>query len=122
MNILLLGFMGTGKSTIAPFLASHFALEVVSTDQLVEEKIGESISEIFRTKGEVEFRCAERTVLLELIGRESLLIDCGGGITLDPKNREILTSLGTTICLTCSPKILEKRLVDTQRPLLSEGD
>ena len=79
-NIVLIGFMGAGKSTISDFLRTVFAMEVVEMDQIIAERQGMSISDIFETYGEEYFRDLETNLLIEMQSRTNVVISCGGGV------------------------------------------
>ena len=81
-NIVLIGFMGAGKSTIAGTLSEMYGLEVVEMDQLISERENMSIPMIFETRGEEYFRNLETELLIELQDRKNVVISCGGGVPL----------------------------------------
>ncbi len=121
-NIILIGFMGTGKTVTGRVLADRTGLELVDMDSLIEERAGKLISEIFATDGESGFRKLERALAHELSQREGLIISTGGGVVLDPANLADFSRSGLVVCLTASPETVFQRLEnDTTRPLLS-GD
>jgi shikimate kinase len=121
-NIILIGFMGTGKTVTGRVLADRTGLELVDMDSLIEERAGKPISEIFATDGESGFRKLERALAHELSQREGLIISTGGGVVLDPSNLADFNRSGLVVCLTASPDTVFQRLEnDTTRPLLS-GD
>ena len=78
-NIVLIGFMGAGKSTISEFLKTVFAMEVIEMDQIIAERQGMSISDIFETYGEEYFRDLETSLLIEMQSKKNMVISCGGG-------------------------------------------
>src|SRR6187399_1176730 len=84
-NIVLTGFMGTGKTTVGRLLAARLGYEFVDTDEAIVERHGE-IADIFRTRGEEAFRQIERQLAAELASRERLVISTGGRMMLDPDN------------------------------------
>lgn len=121
-NIVLIGFMGTGKTVTGRVLAEKTGMELVDMDSIIEERAGKPISEIFAAEGEPAFRKMERALANELSQREGLIISTGGGVVLDPDNMADFNSSGLVVCLTASPEIIFQRLEnDTTRPLLS-GD
>lgn len=121
-NIILIGFMGTGKTVTGRVLAEQTGLELVDMDSIIEERAGRPISEIFATDGEAEFRKLERALTHELSQRQGLIISTGGGIVLNPDNLADFEKTGLVVCLTASPETIFQRLEnDTTRPLLS-GD
>ena len=86
MNLSLIGFMGTGKSTIASRLAENLGFNLIDTDALIEKKASKSIKEIFSDDGESEFRRLESQILEGLNGKERMVIATGGGIVKNQKN------------------------------------
>jgi len=121
-NIVLIGFMGTGKTVTGRVIAERTGMELVDMDSIIEERAGKPISDIFATDGEPAFRRMERELARELSQREGLIISTGGGIILNPDNTADLEKTGLTVCLTASPETIFQRLEnDTTRPLLS-GD
>jgi shikimate kinase / 3-dehydroquinate synthase len=124
-NIVLTGFMGTGKTTVGRLLAERLGYEFVDTDQLIEKRHGK-IAEIFRTRGEDAFRRIERELAAELADRDRLVISTGGRLMLDPRNVTNLTRKGRVFCLVATPdEILDRVTSDlssAERPLLSVPD
>ena len=124
-NIILEGFMGSGKTTVSELLADKLELELLDTDQAIEEAEGRSISDIFAEDGEEAFRGME-TQLLEMVASEHLrdmVISLGGGLPLREENRELLKKSGKVIYLRTSPETVFKRLEgDDTRPLLQTED
>ncbi|MFV1993797.1 MAG: shikimate kinase [Verrucomicrobiales bacterium] len=122
-NVILIGFMGSGKSTVGRLLGRSLGYEVVDTDHLVVEGEGRPIAEIFADLGESGFRDLETAALESLRGREGLVIATGGGIVLRPKNRNLLGSLGYTVWLNADEEAICKRVSRSRkRPLLEAGD
>jgi shikimate kinase len=121
-NIILVGFMGTGKTATGRLLAERTGMELVDMDALIEERQGKTIPEIFAADGEPAFRSMERRLVEELSKRSGLVISTGGGIVLNPDNTADFEKTGLVVCLTASPETIFQRLEkDTTRPLLS-GD
>jgi len=121
-NIILVGFMGTGKTVTGLVLAEQTGLELVDMDSIIEERAGKPISEIFATDGEATFRAMERELVQELAQRDGLIVSTGGGIVLDPDNITDFEKTGLVICLKASPEMIFQRVEkDTSRPLLA-GD
>ena len=121
-NIVLIGFMGAGKSLVAKKLAIVLKREIVETDKSIEERERRTISEIFRDTGEPYFRKVEKEVISEVSRKKNLIIDCGGGAVLDKDNRENLRKRGFLIYLAATPEVIYGRIKhQTHRPLLS-GD
>jgi len=119
-NVILTGFMATGKTTIGRLLARQLGYEFVDTDHLAEDRIGQSIADIFREKGETAFRALEVEIARELGGRQGLVIATGGGLLLNPANVASLEEQGQIFCLVATPQtILERASGDaTVRPLI----
>lgn len=122
-NIVLIGFMGTGKTTIATQLARSLRMRYVSTDDLIEKREKRTINEIFTTDGEEYFRDVESAVVRDLSGQEGLVIDTGGGIVIRPENIEALKASGIVICLAADEEaIMERTKKYKHRPLLNVED
>lgn len=121
MLIALIGFMGSGKSTVGRELARKMAYLFVDTDEEIERKAKKSIPEIFEEHGEKYFRRLEEEVLSEIIeNNEEMVISTGGGIVLSERNRRILREKTITILLQAGVEELYNRLKDeTNRPLLA---
>ncbi len=120
-NIVLIGFMGTGKSSVAKALEREYGYRLVDTDERIALIEGMSIAEIFKKKGEEGFRRLETELIKnELMGLSGVVISCGGGMPLKKENRKLLKSVGTVIWLKASAQEILKRLAgDTKRPLLA---
>jgi dihydroorotase len=122
-NIVLMGFMGTGKSTVGRALARQLGLQFLDMDTLIEERAGKPISRIFAEDGEPHFRAMERALSQELAQRRGLVIACGGGVVLNPDNIRDYGRTGLVVCLTATPEVIFKRTAkDRNRPLLEEED
>ncbi|MFC1532897.1 3-dehydroquinate synthase [Thermodesulfobacteriota bacterium] len=120
-NIILTGFMATGKTTVGKLLAEQLGYEFVDTDELIEASSGKTIAEIFREKGEQAFRKMESDLARDLADKEGLVISTGGRLMLDSDNAEVLSRRGRVFCLVATPEeILERAEHDTgmRRPLL----
>ena len=121
-NIVLVGFMGTGKTTVGQLLAQQTHLPLVDMDALIEERAGKPITAIFAQDGEPHFRLLEREITQELSALEGQIISTGGGIVLNPDNLSDYQKNGLVICLLASAdEILTRVKHDDTRPLL-EGD
>jgi shikimate kinase len=122
-NIILIGFMGVGKTEIGRALAAKLKLEFIDTDLMIEESEKRSISEIFEADGEKHFRDLETKLLISLKGSEKHVIATGGGIVLREENVKALKALGPIILITSDPEVIEKRLAEkSDRPLLNVAD
>ncbi|MGI6659411.1 MAG: shikimate kinase [Dethiobacteraceae bacterium] len=121
-NLVLIGFMGTGKTEVGKLLASSLNRRLVDTDQLIVDRAGITIAEMFAQHGEPYFRRQEKAVIAELCQQKGLVISTGGGAILDPDNVAQLRAAGLVIWLDASVAELERRLADDQsRPLLAGG-
>jgi shikimate kinase len=118
-SIVLIGFMGSGKSSVGRCLQRQLGLDRVDTDELVATKMGMSIPEIFPDHGEPRFRDVESEVLRELELHRAAIIVTGGGTILKTENVAILKNLGAVVWLDASEEILFKRAMrKNDRPLL----
>lgn len=123
-NIVLTGFMGTGKSTVGRLLAKELQYNFVDTDSLIEQRCGMSIPDFFETKGEQLFRQLETEVTRELSTCSSQVISTGGGLILNPENVVILNPVSHIFCLVASPEEVLSRVSkgnNGERPLLAGG-
>ena len=120
-NIILIGYMGCGKTTVGKNLARITGYTFTDTDELIEKQQERTISDIFATDGEEAFREMETMLLEQLIQDKctQLVISTGGGTPLREKNRNLLAELGTVIYLQTKPQTVYDRIKDdTKRPLL----
>jgi shikimate kinase len=119
-NIFLIGFMGTGKSTIACELKKMLDLELVDMDQMIVEKQGMPIAKIFEEYGEDYFRNVETNTLIELQKSTGLLVSCGGGVVVRDENANHMRKSGRVVLLTALPETILKRVKDSNaRPILN---
>lgn len=120
-NIVLIGFMGCGKTTVGEKLAADLSFVFLDTDQYIEEKEAMTINDIFATKGEEYFRGLETSSLEELVQRtEKSIVSSGGGLPLRKENAELLQKLGFVVYLRVQKEtVLERLEGDTTRPLLA---
>ena len=102
-NLVLTGFMGTGKTTVGRILAERLGYTFVDTDEVIESRAG-PISEIFEQRGEAGFRVLERDVARELADRRGLVIATGGRMMLDPTCRACLEPAADVVCLVGRPR------------------
>lgn len=122
-NIALIGFMGTGKSSVARLLADQLHYSFLDTDELIESRTGKSVAVIFAEDGEAAFRQLEREVVAELSSRNRCIISTGGGLGANESNLTSLKEHSLVVCLWASPdKIWERVRNQTHRPLLREAD
>ncbi|GAB4571311.1 MAG: shikimate kinase [Anaerolineae bacterium] len=123
MNLILTGFMGTGKSTVGRLAAARLGLPFIDMDAEIEHRAGMPITAIFATQGEAAFRHMERELARELAAHDNTVIATGGGALIDPVNRELLEANGLIICLSAAPVVLAERLAaSADRPLLQHPD
>ena len=122
MNLVLIGYRGTGKSTVAELLATRLGWRAVSTDAHVVEKAQRAIPDIVARDGWEHFRDLETEVCLALKEQDRLVIDTGGGMILRPDNVEALKPNGLVFWLTATISTITRRISeDTQRPALTAG-
>lgn len=118
-NIYLIGFMGSGKSTISDYLTAHYGMEKIEMDQRIAQNEGMSISEIFETHGEEYFRNLETELLRGLQDKKNVVVSCGGGTPMRECNVTQMKKNGKVVLLTASPETIYERVKDSNdRPLL----
>ena len=124
-TLVLIGFMGSGKSTIGRKLHEQLGYQLIDTDVLIEERQGISISKIFADQGEPAFRDMETALLQELVANPpaNRIVSTGGGIILREENRKLLQELGFVVWLKApDAEILERTKRNNDRPLLQTED
>ena len=124
-NIILTGFMATGKTTVGKLLARHLNYEFVDTDELIVQRAGMSVADIFQKKGEDVFRKLESDLAGELGQKEGLVVSTGGGMMLNPANSKALSLNGQVFCLVATPEEIFNRVSKdrhVKRPLLETSD
>jgi len=122
MGVSLIGFMASGKSTVAAVLAQRLRLPWVDLDQLIEQREGETIAALFENRGEPGFRVAERAALDAVLMGPPVVLACGGGLACQPGALEALEAWGTTIYLDVPLAVLQQRVTDsTTRPLWDDA-
>lgn len=122
MNIVLIGYRGTGKSIVAQILAERLGITHVGMDARIVEMAGMSIPEIVEKYGWSKFRDMESDVARELAGRDNIIVDTGGGVIERPENMVSLQRNGRVIWLKASTDTIVKRIQgDTERPSLTGG-
>jgi len=124
-NIVLIGFMGSGKSTVGRELHQRLGYPLIDMDRMIEELIGKKITEIFKEEGEAAFRDFETLQLLEIAKQtdRSQIISTGGGVVNRPENRVLLRNLGYVVWLHAPEEVIYERTSRNQdRPLLNHMD
>ena len=122
MNIFLIGFMGTGKSTISAVLGKELSTEVIEMDELIVKRQGMPISQIFETRGEEYFRELETGLLVELQQRDGVIVSCGGGTPMRECNVAEMKKSGIIVLLTARPEtIFERVRYSHNRPLIEHN-
>lgn len=120
-RIFLIGYMGSGKSTVGKKLAAKIGYDFIDLDKFIETEYKQTISEIFATKGEKEFRAMEHNALKKLIEKNKLVVACGGGTPCYYNNMELMNNHGMTVYLKMSSDSLVNRLSNAknERPLIA---
>ena len=120
-NLILLGMMAVGKTTIGKIVAKSKGMDFVDTDSGVENKLSMTISEIFKKKGEDFFRAEEEKVVLKILERNNCVIALGGGVFINKKLREVILKSSISFWLDINTKTLNKRVKwNRKRPLLKK--
>ena len=121
-NLVLIGFMGAGKTTISDYFNTMFAMDVIEMDQVIARREGMTIPDIFEVHGEEYFRDCETNLLIELQERRNVVISCGGGVPMRERNVAEMKKNGRVILLTAAPEtILDRVKDDHNRPLLENN-
>lgn len=121
-NIVLIGFMGAGKSTVSEYLSRKYNMDTVEMDQIIAEREKMSISDIFSVHGEEYFRDLETKMLIEMQAKTNTVISCGGGVPMRERNVKEMKKNGCVVLLTATPETILERVKDNHdRPLL-EGN
>jgi shikimate kinase len=122
MNVILTGFMGTGKSSVGKLLAAQLNFTFRDLDALIVAQEGRSINSIFSINGESYFRTVESTVLKHVLQKSSQVVSTGGGAVILKENRDLMRQFGVVINLVASPATILLRLQDDdERPLLRDS-
>ena len=126
MNLVLVGYRCTGKTTIGRLLAARLGWPLVDTDTLIQERAGKSIKEIVASDGWPEFRRLECETIAEVAAADRQVVSAGGGAILDAANRKALRASGRVVWLTAAPETIWQRLqadpkTAAERPNLTEG-
>ena len=120
MNVVLVGYRGTGKSVVAQQLAVRLGLKVVSLDEELQQKAGKGIPEVVQERGWPGFRDLEEEVVRAFAARDGQVIDCGGGVIEREANFDTLRAAGPVVWLKASPQTIVDRIAgDDQRPSLT---
>jgi shikimate kinase len=118
-NVVLIGFMGAGKSSVGRLVADRLGFQLLDTDREITRRTGRTISEIFQSDGETAFRAIESEALVQLEDRERLVISTGGGVVTEPRNHDVLRKLGFVVWLDADEETIFRRVSRNQkRPLL----
>lgn len=121
-NVILTGFMGTGKTSLGKLLATRLGRPFVDIDKKIEDEANLSIPKIFEEFGEEHFRALEKSAVKELSERRGLVIATGGGTIKDEENLQLLKNSGVMICLTTEPEEIFARTARRgERPVLDGG-
>ncbi len=120
MKIFLIGFMGSGKTTIGRRFAGMIGFDFVDTDRFIEMKNGITVADVFAQYGEAAFRSMEQDILIELQQRDFVVVSTGGGLPCYNNNMELMLNSGKVVYLKTSPQVLARRLMHshTERPLI----
>ncbi len=122
-NLVLTGFMGTGKTSLGKLLAEKLGRGFVDLDQKIEQDTGMTIPQIFEKYGEKYFRELEKNAVKEVAARKNLVIATGGGTVKDEENIKLLKESGVMVCLTTEPEEIFRRTERRgERPVLDAGD
>ncbi len=122
-NIVLIGFMGTGKTSVGKQLAAKLKRPLVDIDHFIEQKEKAKIRDIFEARGEAHFRALEKEAVAVAARGQGQVITTGGGVVLDAENVRMLKETGILVALEASPETIYKRVKDSRhRPLLKGDD
>jgi shikimate kinase len=118
-NLVLVGFMGSGKTDAGKLEAARLRMTFVDMDQILEQRHGQTISKIFETKGEAFFRQQELALVREVAAKQNQVIATGGGVVLNPNNLRDFNNTGVVICCWVDAKVAHERTKDSKHsPLL----
>lgn len=110
MNLVLIGYRGTGKTSVGPLLAERLGWKFIDADPYLEAKAGRSIKEIFATQGEPVFRDLEASVIAELAAGDSQVLALGGGAVMREETRRVVSECGKSVWLQASPETIYARI------------
>jgi len=120
-TLVLVGLMGTGKSTVGRIVAEHLDAEFYDSDEVIEERTGRTVREIFETDGEAAFRVLESEALEEALAHDGNVVAAAGGVVLNPKHRAWLADQDWVFWLRARPEtIVDRALRGDHRPLLAD--
>lgn len=127
MTLSLIGYRGSGKSTVGAQLAARLNYDFIDSDEVIEQRAGKSIAAMFAEGGEANFRKLESQVIAELLLRSNLVLATGGGAILDPLSRTAMKLTGPVVWLQANPTVLLSRIEADEttvqrRPPLTPGD
>lgn len=123
VNLYLVGFMGTGKTTVGRAVAMRLGFQALDSDYEIERRMGRTVAQIFARDGEAAFRAMERKFIESGHPDRGVVVACGGGLVVQPGMLELLQSKGVVICLHATPETILQRTAPTRvRPLLEVGD
>jgi len=122
-NLALIGFMGTGKSSVGQIIAHQLHFDLLDTDQMIESRTGRTVAEIFARDGEPAFREMESVVVEELRSHTKTVISTGGGLPINDANLASLKTHALVVCLWASAETIWERVrSQSHRPLLDDPD
>jgi shikimate kinase len=122
-NIVIAGFMASGKTTVGKLLEELTGKKLIDTDSMIEEKTGMGITEIFEKNGEEYFRCLERSTVADAASQQNRIVAVGGGAVLDERNVETLKTKGVIYLLEVAPGEVSRRAgTGEERPLLGKDE
>jgi shikimate kinase len=122
-HVFIVGFMGSGKSTVGRMVAARMGMPFIDLDAQIVERENADIADIFADRGEPAFRQLEHEALGALLGQPPHVVACGGGVVVDDRNRVLLKALGTVVYLRVTAEEALARIGSTEgRPLLSGPD
>lgn len=121
-HIFLIGFMGSGKSTVAKYLSSAYQMKQIEMDAQIEKDEGRSISSIFEKEGEAYFRMLETELLKNLDSEKTFVVSCGGGVAVKEENVREMKAKGRIVFLTAQPETIYKRVKNSHNRPLLEGN
>jgi shikimate kinase len=123
VNLALIGFMGTGKTSVGRMIAEQLHFDYLDTDEMIQMHTGRTIADIFKTDGETAFRALEQKVVAELASRVKTVVATGGGLPTNPVNLAGLKTHALVVCLWASPETIWERVRNqSHRPLLHDAD